>query len=239
MNRSIADGERLFAVEDKPKKIITVILNLGIVVLACLLIFYYIFGMSHISGSSMENTIKDDQYAFTQKNGFRVKRGDIVTLNVAESGETHILIKRIIAVGGDSLLFVRETGSREVNIYLKESDTNNYKLLDEPYIKEEMLVEKHYGVPLLEVKDGKKLSDIDVTETYDEKYLSELVKDIDEYKIEIPENCFFYLGDNRNHSSDARLYGIKSQTAIFSKVITILEKNSRSEKFFKFVFNFD
>ena len=55
--------------------------------------------------------------------------------------------------------------------------------------------------------------------------MDEKVLGITEYnKYNIPDNCFFYLGDNRHNSLDSRQYGPVKIENIMGKVINIIRK---------------
>jgi signal peptidase I len=55
--------------------------------------------------------------------------------------------------------------------------------------------------------------------------MDEKVLGITEYsKYNIPDNCFFYLGDNRHNSLDSRQYGPVKIENIIGKVIDIIKK---------------
>ena len=87
-------------------------------------VFNIWFGKVNVSGQSMENTYKDGEAVIVRKSTEDLKRGDVIIIKEAV-GEMN-LIKRVIAIGGDT-----------INIDFDNSTvTVNGNVLDEPYIKE-------------------------------------------------------------------------------------------------------
>lgn len=66
------------------------------------------------------------------------------------------------------------------------------------------LVKRVIGLPgeTVEIRDNQVLIDGTVLE---ESYLPEAMES-DDYFFEVPEDCYLMLGDNRNHSADARFW---------------------------------
>lgn len=83
-----------------------------------------------VVGESMENTLENGERLFVLRQAYigeKIPRNnDIVVVNTDKFGESKKIIKRVIAVEGQS---IKIDGSK---VYL------DGKLLDEPYIKEEM-----------------------------------------------------------------------------------------------------
>ncbi len=96
-------------------------------ILMVCVIFTFFFKISTVSGSSMENTLYDGDKLIISAITKDVKYGDVVvTSQPNDYGK--VLIKRVIAVGGQTLWFDENTNKVVVD----------GKTLDEPYIKEEM-----------------------------------------------------------------------------------------------------
>lgn len=96
-------------------------------VLAVGIIFTFIFKISTVSGESMENTLYNADRLVISAIVDDVEYGDVVVTaqpNILDK----VLIKRVIAVGGQTVWFDEET--KQVIV--------DGKTLDEPYIKEEM-----------------------------------------------------------------------------------------------------
>lgn len=90
-------------------------------------IFTFIFKISTVVGESMENTLLNgDTLAITAITP-SVKSGDVVVISQPNAYEK-VLIKRVIAVGGQTISFDRAGGCVLVD----------GKRIDEPYIKEVM-----------------------------------------------------------------------------------------------------
>ncbi|HPD02483.1 MAG: signal peptidase I [Christensenellales bacterium] len=115
--------------------IISFLIVVVLAVIAATLVKRYYTVTFYVNGSSMVPTldggdpqIKDDGDKLILWKNPNIKRGDIVVFRRAE--DDYALVKRVIAIGGDTVkLEPTETG---VNIYI------NGKLLDEPYINEPM-----------------------------------------------------------------------------------------------------
>ena len=127
--------------------------------------------------------------------GDRPKRGDIVIFRPPHNIKTHF-VKRCVAIPGD-LLFV---SNKNLYIHFKEGDEwikNNYKgytiiefanklWVENPYMKNhpgihhdnDVINDGRYPLPIFEFGP-----------------------------IEVPQNEYFMMGDNRDHSNDSRFWG--------------------------------
>ena len=113
---------------------------------AVILVFTFIFRTVSVGGMSMENTLNagvTDQNQFVDRvllyeyRYTQPKQGDIVAINspVVKKGG---IIKRVIAVGGDT-----------VNIdFIRHTVSVNGKVLNEPYIKEPTAVQGDVKFPV-------------------------------------------------------------------------------------------
>lgn len=104
-------------------------------VIAVVLIFTFLFRLVGIVGSSMNNTLEENDRVFIYNLFYTPKAGDIVVISrnssndsaLQESGKEPI-IKRVIAVAGDTVDIRFEDGIGYVYV--------NGVLQDEPYIRE-------------------------------------------------------------------------------------------------------
>ncbi len=113
--------------------VVSAILTVGI-------IFTFLFKISTVSGESMENTLHNGDKLIISAVTQDVEYGDVVVVS-QPNGYEKVLIKRVIAVGGQTVWFNEDTNKVVVD----------GKELDEPYIKEEMefllSMTKLYRVP--------------------------------------------------------------------------------------------
>ena len=89
-----------------------------------LLLFTYVARLTVVDGESMMDTLNSSDYLIVQELGYTPTRGDIVVLQKMDAGYYQKpLIKRVIAVGGDTVDIDFETWT----VYV------NGEALDEPY----------------------------------------------------------------------------------------------------------
>lgn len=81
---------------------------------------------ANVEGSSMQNTLQTKDRVFLTNFLYQPKNGDIVVIN-AENLEEKRIIKRVIAIGNQTLRIDYDTG----NVYVDEIK------IDEPYISSE------------------------------------------------------------------------------------------------------
>ena len=130
MNENAVNKENVQIEKNQKKSNESVYDIASIVITAILLVcifFTFFFKISTVSGTSMENTLHDGDKLVISAISKDVKYGDVVVTsqpNVIEK----VLIKRVIAVGGQTVWFDEKTKKVVVD----------GKTLDEPYIKEEM-----------------------------------------------------------------------------------------------------
>lgn len=103
----------------------TSVLVTAIIVVAA--IFTFVFKISAISGESMENTLHHNDRVLISAVPDKIKYGDIVIIS-QPNDYNKVLIKRVIAVEGQTVSFDTETGKTLVDGVA----------IDEPYIKEPM-----------------------------------------------------------------------------------------------------
>ncbi len=173
--------------------IVEIIESTLITVFVIVMIFTYILHPVNVVGTSMTNTLQDNDRIFMTTVYTDISYGDIVVIdndmaylldqndniierNIDGSSLKECIIKRVIATGGQTVEIIPETGDVIVD----------GKTLDEPYIKEKL---RNGGV-------------------FD-------------YPITVPEGYFFVMGDNRNGSSDSRNpdIGLIKKDQIYGKAI--------------------
>ncbi|MBO5104217.1 MAG: signal peptidase I [Ruminococcus sp.] len=156
--------------------IVEIIESTLITVFVIVMIFTYILHPVNVVGTSMTNTLQDNDRIFMTTVYGDLSYGDIVVINndmaylldennnivernIDGSSLKECIIKRVIATGGQTVDIIPETGDVIVD----------GKTLDEPYIKEKL-------------RNGGAF----------------------DYPITVPDGYFFVMGDNRNGSSDSR-----------------------------------
>lgn len=185
-------------------KIVAIILALA------LAINCYLYLNSHfakiISGSSMYpnlNATSSSQKDIVLVNKFAtVKRGDIVIINTKQltyfdARGTKLLVKRVIALGGDKIKIIHNdlTGSNEI------------------WLNGEKITEDYIAPDTNE-------SSVD-TFNAQANWIIKCQKDEEGY-ITIPEGKCFFLGDNRNGSLDSRYIGPLDNTRVLGVVDAIV-----------------
>lgn len=80
-----------------------VVLPMTIALIAILLVFYVFYSSSYVSGSSMYPTLHDGDRLLTTHGDPDPKRGDIITVGVIESQGPIELVKRVVALPGDTI----------------------------------------------------------------------------------------------------------------------------------------
>lgn len=178
------------------------LLNIAIVILVIVTVLMFSYktltGEAQVRGKSMENTLVNDEKLMYEKLTTFVgdyNKKDILivredTVKQANEEQEGLIVKRLIAKGGDTLTF-SEDGKPIVN----------GEVLDETYIKEQ------------NVQKGPDISYI--IERTNDKYGVSL--DINSNKI--PDGYYFVMGDNRNNSSDSRVFGLFKKDDIKGRVI--------------------
>lgn len=230
MDDELNNGELLL--NNKNKSNVTYYLSVTLAfLLSLLIVFYLYFSCAIIDGRSMENTLDDGQITIIQTKDYSINRGDIITLK-HPADEKSFLIKRVIGVGGDKILFVKTSDGNGVNLYIKKYNSDHFELQDESYIKEPMLLNERFGSKYSNVANYANsgfLEKLDLSSDNAKYYLN--------YAIDVPQGSIYYLGDNRNNSTDSRWYGTSEISSITGKVVLILEQNSLLDKFFSFLFS--
>jgi len=199
------------------------ILNWAMLLMLCLFFTYCVtHDVKVVVGESMQPTINsswdnDTQYDLVILNkASNISRGDIIIVDFSDYGSNDLLIiKRVIAVAGDTINIQWDDESQNVVINLKKAGSDETEILAEDYIKQE-------NYPLsLEVNSYCASSFQAKSDNYGGWINSESYTNLDG-SITIPDGYFFALGDNRELSLDCSEVGPLSVNTIVGVVDTIV-----------------
>jgi signal peptidase I len=123
--------------------------------------------------------------------GDRPKRGDIVIFRYPNNEKIHY-VKRCVATGGDLVML------RNKVLYIRHKEGNEYTKANYPEnnivkIDNDLWVANPYQIKYKGIHT-------DPTQAFPQEL-------IDFGPIEVPEDEYFMMGDNRDHSNDSRFWG--------------------------------
>ena len=199
--------------------------SIAIAVVLALLINQFVFALVMVDGQSMEPTLHHNERLVVRKAFYTPEQGDIVILK--SEAIQKFIVKRIIALPGQTIDF-----DNRMDVYV------DGEMLTEPYINQKQISSGNlYAYPLTVPKKGEvaQLRFL-ITEANLKAGLgtmtfemladgtvkvagSELVEDgiFEEGKTTYKQDCYFVMGDNRNHSSDSRTLGLIPASEVVGK----------------------
>jgi signal peptidase I len=166
-----------------------------------------------IPSESMETTLLIGDYLLVDKVHFsnggvwgkilpydQLKRGDIVVFRYPLSPELHF-VKRVIGLPGDRVKLV----NRQVFVngeHLPQEGYARFTIFDRNGFRDDF--------PLLDRIDG-----------IDPGWLNTMPKLIHNGELVVPQNQYFVMGDNRDHSSDSRYWGFVPRENVVGRPLVI------------------
>ena len=117
---------------------------LVLALVALILLFTFVGRIIGVDGSSMYPTLHHGDMLLLQSVGYEPKQGDVVVLTKAFRDVDGPIVKRVIAVGGQTVDIDYDAGTVAVD----------GQVLDEPYINEAMLCPTYENQTHIEVPEG-------------------------------------------------------------------------------------
>lgn len=219
-------GER-----DEGNPYLTAALYFLVGLMSLMLILVVFVSMCRVDGESMLDTHKDGDHVLLYKFADEFSHGDVIVFDVELGGKTDRLIKRVIGLPGDELLFVREADADTVVLYRKAAGTETFALLGNADADS---AGKNYEAY---IKEPMKASKFD--KDFAAKYLAPDATDasMEKYRYLVDEGCLFVMGDNRNDSTDSRVFGQIPESVVVGKEIFHFTQGSLLEKIMLVIFN--
>jgi signal peptidase I len=148
-----------------------------------------------VDGDSMRGTLQNQDLLLASKISYdfggNPQRGDIVIL-IPPGNPSQDFIKRVIAVPGDVIEI--DGGHNPTQVLIKPGGKGAFQVLNEPYLPQAWTTLKYCCAP----------SGIATTEPQ---------------PLTVPSGDYFVMGDNRNFSSDSRVFGLVPRKNILAKAI--------------------
>ncbi|MBR2342826.1 MAG: signal peptidase I [Clostridia bacterium] len=149
---------------------------------------------STVVGGSMENTLHDGETLLISNLFYTPERGDIIVVSDYSTSLKKPIIKRVIAVGGDT-----------VRISASTIFVNGEALLEDRYVYTDVKNYKYSTFPESALINNEKIKINYKAGEY--------------YEFTVPEGELFIMGDHRNDSVDSRSIGTVRVDAVLGRVI--------------------
>lgn len=177
-----------------------------LILLIFIVLFLSVFKFHKINGHSMEPSIKHKSIVMISKI-YSVEREDIVSINNSKLQSESKLLKRVIGLPGDKLVFKND------QLFI------NGQLYHEHYIKDYLNLynqNKLYDVYAEFSLDWAKSIELYTAFTANDKNLAD-------FEIILQDNEYYLLGDNRIVSKDSRHFGVFKIDDIDGKYIMTIK----------------
>lgn len=167
---------------------------------AVLVVITFIARHAPVVGTSMTNTLQNSDVLIVRELFYQPKPNDIVVLQSGNLGYQEPLVKRIIAVGGQTVKIDYNTWTVSVDGVVLDEDYIRYTSDGKNDISREMA--KQDGMYPMRGE-------------YPELY------GVSEYSVTVPEGYVFVMGDNRNGSTDSRFsqVGLVDARCVIGEVV--------------------
>ena len=162
-----------------------------------MILFVFVFRFVTVNGTSMLNTLQNQDKLIISDMLYTPDTGDIVVLDASDHFSDKYIIKRIIATGGQTV---------EINFDEWSVKVNGQKL-DETY------VDKTLTGPNEGMKTDNWINTDEAVQRTTKNGRIVIAS------FTVPEGMVFVMGDNRNGSSDGRYIGFLEEERILGRVL--------------------
>jgi len=191
----------------------TLLQSLLSIIVIVLFVITFVVQAFQIPSESMEKTLLVGDYLLVDKVHFGqagalswlmpysgLKRGDIVVFHYPVDPSQHF-VKRVVGLPGDHIRL------REKTVIVNDVP------LQESYAVHELSDPNFY-------RDNFP-SDVDLTGQVDRRWRSSLPRHLQHGELVVPDNQYFVMGDNRDHSLDSRYWGFVPRENIVGRPLVI------------------
>lgn len=199
--------------------------SIAIAVVLALVINQFFFALVQVDGQSMEPTLYHNERLVVRKILYTPEQKDIVI--VKSQALQKYIVKRVIALPGQTVTFDESKNMVVDGVvldepYIKEKQVSFGNLYTYPVVvpKKGEIAKFPYLMAEMQLKSGRNGMSLAMQDDGTIRVSgSELVEDgiFVEGQTTYKQDCYFVMGDNRNHSSDSRSLGLIPESEVIGK----------------------